>query len=62
MKAGHTALICVQMIQFWRPLSDPLTHQVGRITVDRSFVREPSYLGLNSDNATGPPDMGAHRA
>jgi hypothetical protein len=26
--------------------------------VDRSFVREPSYLRLNGDNATGPPDMG----
>jgi hypothetical protein len=51
------------MIQFWHRLSDPMTHpQVGRITVDRSFVREPSYIGLNSDNATGPPDMGAHRA
>ena len=55
--------ICVQMIQFWRRLSGPMTHhQVGWITVDRSFVREPGYLGLNSDNATGPPDMGTHRA
>ena len=32
------------------------------VATDRPIVREPSYLGLNSDNATGPPDMGAHRA
>jgi hypothetical protein len=36
------ARICVQMIQFWHRLCDPMTHpQVGRITVGRSFVSEP---------------------
>ena len=35
------------MIQFWRRLSDQMTHhQVGRITVDRSFVSEPIYPAM----------------
>ena len=62
MKAGHTALICVQMIQFWRPLSDPLTHQVGRITVDRSFVSEPIYPALTRHGAVQREDLGTYRA
>ena len=62
MKAGHAALICVQMIQFWRPLSDPLTHQVGRITVDLSFVREPSYHALSRQDAARWADLGTYRA
>ena len=51
------------MIQFWRRLSDPMTHhQVGRITVDRSFVREPSYSTLTSLDAAPREDLGAYRA
>ena len=47
------------MIQFWRRLSDPMTHhQVGRITVDRSFVREPSYSALTSLDAAPREDLG----
>ena len=55
--------ICTQMIQFWRRLSDPMTHhQLSRITVDRSFVREPSYPVLTSFDAALREDLGAYRA
>ncbi len=51
------------MIQFWRRLSDPMMHhQVGRITVDRSFFREPSYHALTSHHTTRRADLGAYQA
>ncbi len=51
------------MIQFWRRLSDPMTHhQVGRITVDRSFVSEPISPALTRRGALPREDLGAHRA
>jgi len=42
----------------------PMTHpQACRlITVDRWFIEEPIYPGLNSDNATGQADLGTYRA
>jgi hypothetical protein len=51
------------MIQFWHSLSDPITHpQVGRITVDRSFVREQSYYALSWQDAALWADLGTYRA
>jgi len=53
----------VQMIQFWRRLSDPMTHhQVGRITVDRSLFREPSYRALTRQDGARWADLGTYRA
>lgn len=53
----------MQMIQVWRRLATQMTHhQVGRITVDRSLVREPSYSAPTSLDAAPREDLGAHRA
>jgi hypothetical protein len=59
MLGRHSTRTSIQMFQFWRSLTDRMTHQADQTVPGHSLVREPSYLGLNSGNATGSPDMGA---
>jgi hypothetical protein len=64
MLGRHSTRTSRQMFQFWRvaSLTDRMAHQAGQTVPDHSLVREPSYLGLNSNHATGWPNMGAHQA
>lgn len=52
----------MQMFQFWRCLTDRMTHHVGRTMADRSLFREQSYHTLKSQGVARRADLGTYRA
>jgi hypothetical protein len=51
--------ICAQMLQFWRRLTNQITHHtVGRVVPDHSPFREQSYPALNRYDGARRTDLG----